>query len=939
MFRFSLVIAFFLFFCGVFAQGVLRGKITDDNGEELIGATVVLKGTSIGASSDFNGSYSLKFPDDKSYTVVFSYISYKTVELAFSLKKGETKIQNLIMQSDDKVLEGVEVVFKVDKAKDDYMNLKAKSSAMTMSFISKETISKTGDSQVEDAMKRVTGVSSYGGFISVRGLADRYIKTTINGGTIPTLDPFTNNIKLDIIPTALIDNISINKTMSPDLPADWAGSYVSIQTKDYPEKLVLNYKATLAYNSQSSFQDLLTTDKSPTDWLGFDNSMRDFDHEQFVQFDTRQLNDYDKVVALGYGNFLEEKGINSANTFLSSPLFYNMVLVDAGYLSPSMIENTDAVKKADEQFRTSEKYISTVEQLEKDFNKEAKSFNANVPDNWFPTKKKHYFDHSHELAFGNQTKLFGKTLGFIFGLRYSAANKAILNDTSYKNVQFTENGVFQNVKYFGDKNDISNQWGSVLNLSYQLSPYNSFSLIFMPSFSGNSFLTERKIKYITDKEFDETIGTAFDYKERKIMVYQYQSTHIFPRSMSKIDINASYTDGSSNNLDSRSFEYGSEGYYVKDSVLSEGVYVEDSVFNGNYRWNANYRPERQWRYLYERCFDSRIDLEIPLSKNIALSKKIKAGIAYRYNYRQADQYLYEISGFFGQAPTLPLNESLDSILSSTLFSNGVNYYERYDYLTNNSIGEQEIAAAYTMLDLNMTKRFRISGGLRIEYSNVHTDLSAFYKTGVPANMQIRNVVVGDQLFFCNPTLRDTLCFLPSVNLVYKLVTKDKFALVSRGSYSKSLARPSLRELSASRTWDFNLDMNVAGEPDLKDVFIHNFDFRLESFFKNKDNVAIGLFYKSITNHIVFKLTENGFSWVNSPGLGTVAGLEFEGKKSFLKYFELFGNLTLMKSKIEIENLVYQRVEEKDMHGQAPYIVNVTLSFIPEKLGLNASFEL
>ncbi len=80
-------------------------------------------------------------------------------------------------------------------------------SPTSIDYISSETARKAGDSRVSDAVRKVPGVSTVGSFVSVRGLADRYIKTTVNGSRIPTLDPFTNNFRLDIFPVGLIDNL------------------------------------------------------------------------------------------------------------------------------------------------------------------------------------------------------------------------------------------------------------------------------------------------------------------------------------------------------------------------------------------------------------------------------------------------------------------------------------------------------------------------------------------------------------------------------------------------------------------------------------------------------------------------------------------------------------------------------------------------------------
>src|SRR4030095_3337513 len=135
-------------------------------------------------------------------------------------------------------------------------------------------------------------------FITVRGIGDRYVKTTVNGSRIPTLDPFTNNIKLDLFPASLVDNVLITKTASPDIPGDWAGAYISVETKDYPDELEINMESSFGYNSLSTFQEVISSQRSNTDWLGYDNSLRDYDHSQYVNAIINP-SQYEQFVALG----------------------------------------------------------------------------------------------------------------------------------------------------------------------------------------------------------------------------------------------------------------------------------------------------------------------------------------------------------------------------------------------------------------------------------------------------------------------------------------------------------------------------------------------------------------------------------------------------------------------------------------------------------------
>jgi len=87
---------------------------------------------------------------------------------------------------------------------------------------------------------------------------------------------------LDLFPASLVDNIVITKTANPDLPGDWAGAYLSVETKDYPEKLSVNVETSFGYNEQTTFKDVVSSQRSSTDWLGYDNNLRDINHNDFI---------------------------------------------------------------------------------------------------------------------------------------------------------------------------------------------------------------------------------------------------------------------------------------------------------------------------------------------------------------------------------------------------------------------------------------------------------------------------------------------------------------------------------------------------------------------------------------------------------------------------------------------------------------------------------
>ncbi len=88
-----LVLGLLLFMQFSYAQTVITGKVSDTNGEDLIGASVLVKGTSVGTVSDFDGTYSLSVPTD-AITLVYSYTGYTDQEVEI----GSQTVINVILE-------------------------------------------------------------------------------------------------------------------------------------------------------------------------------------------------------------------------------------------------------------------------------------------------------------------------------------------------------------------------------------------------------------------------------------------------------------------------------------------------------------------------------------------------------------------------------------------------------------------------------------------------------------------------------------------------------------------------------------------------------------------------------------------------------------------------------------------------------------------------
>ena len=109
---------------------------------------------------------------------------------------------------------------------------------------------KSGDSNAAEAFRRVTGVSVVGGkFVYVRGLGDRYTNTQVNNSPIPSPEPEKRTVPLNLFSTSIIESISAIKTFTPDMPGTFAGGTVQVKTKAYPDRMILDLKTGMSYNS------------------------------------------------------------------------------------------------------------------------------------------------------------------------------------------------------------------------------------------------------------------------------------------------------------------------------------------------------------------------------------------------------------------------------------------------------------------------------------------------------------------------------------------------------------------------------------------------------------------------------------------------------------------------------------------------------------------
>lgn len=260
-------------------KGYLRGNIADGEvGGPMIGATVVLaEDPSKGTVTDFDGNYSLTL-DPGTYTIKISFISFVSQTFTkVEIKPGEVTVIDTELKPAVDELQAVEIVAEARRNTEAAVLMDMKNAPNVVDGLSVQSIKKIGDSDLSGAIKRVTGVTVQAGkYVYVRGLGDRYTKTTLNGMSIPGLDPDVNAVAIDIFPTAVLENVAVFKSFTPNQYGDFTGGLVNVVTKNFPDVKETQVSLRLGYVFGQTFNsDYILYDGGNLDFLGFDDGTRE----------------------------------------------------------------------------------------------------------------------------------------------------------------------------------------------------------------------------------------------------------------------------------------------------------------------------------------------------------------------------------------------------------------------------------------------------------------------------------------------------------------------------------------------------------------------------------------------------------------------------------------------------------------------------------------
>lgn len=270
----------FFIACVTFAQtGKLAGKVLNAKNEPLAGVTIKITGSAGGATTDQSGQYTITLTAGKKYSIDFSAVGYNPKSISeIEIIAGQVTNLDITMEVTDKNLAGVTITATRNTARRETVNSVIqfqKNTNTVASVVSAESIRRSPDRNTGEVLKRTPGASLIDGkFLVIRGLADRYNQAMLNGILLTSTEPDRKTFSFDIIPAPMIDNIIINKAFVPELPGEWAGGLIQVNTKDIPAKSFLNIQVGTGFNSQTIGKDFYKAKGGKLDWLGIDDGAR-----------------------------------------------------------------------------------------------------------------------------------------------------------------------------------------------------------------------------------------------------------------------------------------------------------------------------------------------------------------------------------------------------------------------------------------------------------------------------------------------------------------------------------------------------------------------------------------------------------------------------------------------------------------------------------------
>lgn len=296
--------------------GMVRDKVTK---EPLTGATILVEGTDIGAIAGDEGKFTIHNVSNGKMKLEVSFIGYDPVSVDLDVRVSVTNLEVELAASSLSMNEVVVVGRRAVGSVNAVLS-QVKYSPVVSNGISSQQISKTSDRDASEVVKRIPGITVLGDrYVIVRGLAQRYNNVWLNGAPTPSTEADGRVFSFDILPSSQIGSMMVYKAPAPEYPADFAGGFIAIETKNMPTENSQEISIATGFNTVTHFNKMRLSAGSSTDFLGFDNSKRPLSKD-FPR--TMRGASPSQVTRLTQDGFNNDWGVNTKNPMPDIRLSY-----------------------------------------------------------------------------------------------------------------------------------------------------------------------------------------------------------------------------------------------------------------------------------------------------------------------------------------------------------------------------------------------------------------------------------------------------------------------------------------------------------------------------------------------------------------------------------------------------------------------------------------
>jgi hypothetical protein len=844
--------------------GTVKGRLRDSvTGDPLIGAVVEVVGGKYKTKTDANGEFSLRLPPGIHELRLRGDASQPLRVSSVEVRRDDTVELNRELRPLEGANQVVTVEAEMNRDSEGARLLQRKESLSTRDLLSRDEIAKSGGGSTSSVARRIVGSSVVGGrYLFIRGLGHRYGNTLFAGARVPSPEPDLRTVPLDIFPSGALSAINVQKTFTPDVPADFAGGSTQLESREVPEEFMLEVGAEIGANTATTGRSMVTS----AAFLGAD--------------------------AFGFGNL---------------PRAIPEALPDNYPVGPSVLD--DSLQPAWTPAQT-ERFGESL------LGDTRVRHGAKAPPNFGLKATTGYgFDYGNDGKFGvraaagykNQHQTLREQVR-LFGVSGGALDTAA-PQTDYDGVRTTYNVA----------------WSGMGLVKWKANEHHTLDLMAFYSRDADDETRE----YVGDARSVApvpVINTRLRYVTRSILMTRLGGKHTFPRAKDlQLDWFGSYAQARRDDPSMRDMVF---------STNNAGTTSLDITNGGG---------KQLFLDLVDDTESGAANLTLPFEQWGQLASRVKTGVWVEGKQRAFFARRLAVSSTSGAM----IPPGTGDVLNPTTIGGGIPpvpfFYRETTRDNDNYEAEQEVYATYALLDLPVTRWFKLAGGARFEASRIDVRPFDFF-----ARNRGESGVDPTQ----TAALQDN-DVLPSASLIFSPTEKMNVRVVG----TQTLARPEFRELAPFEFTDFVGGATVIGNPKLVSSKIWNADLRWEWFPSASEVVAVSVFYKYFDQpieRVAGPRLPRLVSFRNAK-LAQNVGVELEARKNLeligeaFEGFSLGANFAYVFSRVELGARCNPDLDptcdtsvpdvstsrERPLQGQSPFVVNAYLDYNDDDSGTSA----